>query len=141
MRKAPIAMFVLGLVFAGASSLFAQDMAKVTVNFPFVVNGTVLPAGSYTVYPASDNLQVVSIMSNNGRKIVLSDVHNAGEVALNAKPTFEFKKFGDTYFLWKVNVPGDESHEISLPSREVADTLARLAQDHGATPTETGAQR
>ncbi len=142
MKKPLFAVMVLGLVFAGASWLHAQDPAKVRVAFPFVVNGAVLPAGDYMVAPASDDLAVVTITSKDGKKIALSAVHD-GQLVTDQKTTFEFKKYGDTYFLWKVNVAGEYAHEISLPANLVADTLARLAQQryHTEPAAETGSQR
>ncbi len=142
MKKPLFAVMVLGLVLGGASWLHAQDPAKVKVAFPFVVNGAVLPAGNYTIAPASDDLGVISIMSKDGRRIALTAIHD-GQLVTAMKPTFEFKKYGDTYFLWKVEVPGEFAHEISLPARDVADTLARLAVQryHAAPAADNGAQR
>ncbi len=143
MKKPLFAVMVLGLVLAGASWLHAQDPAKVHVAFPFVVNGVLLPAGDYTVAPAADDLSVVTITSKDGRRIALSAVHD-GPLVTATKAMFEFKKYGDTSFLWRVEVPGEYTHEISLPARTVADTLARLAvQRYRAEPAgaETGAQR
>ncbi len=124
-----VAVMVAGLVLGGASLARAQDVVKVNAPFPFVVDGHVLPAGQYTVKAATDSLGVISVTSRDGQTAAFTTVIDAnGTRAKHA--AFEFKKYGTTYFLWKIDVPGDISREVPLQSRAVADTLARLAADH-----------
>ncbi len=140
MKKPLFAIMALGLVVLGTGSLYAQEpVATVKVPFPFVVNGTALPAGDYAVGPVTQPGNAICITARNGHAAAAAVVDRT-DPSNATKASFEFRKFGDTYFLSRIDLPEASGYEIVLTPQAVAQTLAKL-QHHEAAPAETGAQR
>lgn len=105
-------LFAIALTFGAAATANAQEL-KVAVPFDFVVNGTTLPAATYTVERS---------LPNNNRGLVFSgDGHGAlataTEYDTSATGTkLVFHKVGDEYFLSDVVTLNGTLH--LAPSRQ-----------------------
>ncbi len=132
---------VFGVVVLGAlSAASAQSPTHVKVAFPFVVSGTLLPAGEYEVVPVDSAMTtVVKIMKLDGKAEAFATTTWGDEVAPNAKASFDFKKFGGEYFLWRIKVPGESAREVRLDGSVVAHDLVKLALNRDAASHKTGA--
>src|SRR6185369_17506659 len=99
----------------GATLTNAQIRSDATIraNIPysFVVNNTTLPAGTYviTVVDAyASDLSVLEIRSANSKTAVLFETDPVTVPGRAAQTELVFDKIGDTYFLSKVFLQGDE---------------------------------
>ena len=121
-------LFVAGLAPARAQ----EDPGLVKVPFPFIVNGSVVPAGTYRIQPQSTDESVMQLTSLTGN-VALAVVTNSGDfVPEQANATLAFKKVGTHYFLAEVRLPGANVREIPLTPKIVASELAKVeaASDH-----------
>jgi hypothetical protein len=113
---------VVGLGAMSTSNAQIQSDAAVKANIPhsFVVNNTTLPPGSYTIKVADDysNLNVLEIRSANGKTNVLFDTEPVNLPRVMSRSELVFDRVGDTYFLSRVFMRGDESGNQVLKSRE-----------------------
>jgi len=109
-------------VFLGLAALAftakAELVDHIVVNIPyaFVVDGTTLPAGRYTVKPISEqdkNLLVISSFENHAAVLVLSteisDKTNYGQ------PSVSFRQVGEQHLLSKIQT---DDHVFTIPVKE-----------------------
>ncbi len=130
MKKAVllVALAVGVLLLPGVRDLSAQSAAIAKVPFPFVVQGTVLPAGEYRVAMRPGDKATIQIASTEDGTGVFVAV-SPGDVSKHAgDATFVFRRLGGAYFLSRVSIPGDEVREIPTPTGSEAARLAQLAQ-------------
>ena len=123
---------VVGLGATLTSNAQIQSDATVKANIPhsFVVNNTTLPPGSYTIRVADDysNLNVLEIRSANGKTNVLFDTEPVNVPRVMSRSELVFDRIGDTYFLSRVFMRGDESGNQVLKSKE-----QRRLEENGST--------
>jgi hypothetical protein len=95
-----------------------------------VVNNTTLPAGSYAVRVADDyqDLTVLEIQSANGKTTVFFDTEPVSLARTMRNSELVFDKIGDTYFLSRVFLSGDESGNQLLKSKR-----QRRLEENGST--------
>jgi hypothetical protein len=129
---------VAGILSLGALTAYAQDeQAIAKVPFPFVVNGTLLPAGSYQVILDGADQNQVMLYSKSGTVgfPVLAAVGTT--VSTRNHATFKFEKVDGYYFLSGVTVPGEYNRTVVLSPRTMTREAARLeaAADHAAGGT------
>ena len=114
MRKQLFAvMFALAtLLVLNAGRTHAQTQAlRVHVPFDFSANNQTLPAGTYTVTPASDNRLMWRVEGVSQKSVVFVMGHSMGSVdAGNLGLTF--RRYGDHYFLAALKI---RSLQIDLP--------------------------
>jgi len=102
---------LVGLGSAITSQAQVESDANIRANVPhsFVVNNTTLPAGNYvvTVVDTTD-LNVLEIRSADDKLAVLFDTEPVNVNRLSRKSELVFDQIGDTYFLARVFMSGDE---------------------------------
>jgi hypothetical protein len=119
MKRQLLSLFALGSLAALlAAPLHAQNNNPVTfrVPFDFMVGDKAFPAGSYTVTPVSQALQI----SDAARKVVATVLPmTIYEKTLTKQPTLRFRLYGDTHFLSQVWLAGRTSgHQLTQSGRE-----------------------
>ena len=133
MKKQLIAgVFALAIALvinAGQTSAQSQAL-RVDVPFDFSANNKTLPAGTYVVYPATDNRVMWRVQGADQpyATLVLAKRSQAGE---HGNTRISFRRYGDRYFLTGFKTP---VNQIELPMsgsekdfRQAAGiTLARL---------------
>jgi hypothetical protein len=113
---------VVGLGATLTSNAQIESDATIRANIPysFVVNNTMLPAGTYviTVPDTSSDLNVLEIRSANRKMAVLFDTEpvNINRMARNSELVFD--QIGDTYFLSRIFMSGDEGGNQVLKSKK-----------------------
>ncbi len=138
MRKQLLVVLAAGaLALAVVGTARAQDISLVKVSFPFVVEGTVLPAGSYLVELDSLHGTVELRGQNVAAGAVVLTVPGVS-VSSGSRPDVSFKKVENDYFLSEIRLPGLDARDVPLSSGMVAATLARLnaAGDRASNGTQ-----
>jgi len=128
MNLRTLAAFVIGLAAAGAVS--AQSVTvRAKIPFSFVVNGTTLPAGEYTLRQEN----------SPGTMIIRGTDHGVGAMTVVAPPSaparvenpgLVFHAYGNQYFLFQIWTSGDQGSQIPRTHRE------REVSAHRNTPRQ-----
>jgi hypothetical protein len=126
MKNKPLLAVAAVLALALAGTAHAQGLAAVKVPFPFVVNGTELPAGTYEAIPETQSTTLIRLVDPEGRAAAVTLTENGGPTTTK-DAAFEFAKYGNVYFLSKIDVPGDDAREVMLKPATVEQVLAKLA--------------
>lgn len=98
-RITALALFSAAATLA-AGNLFAQAYAvQATMPFNFIVGDKMLPSGTYTVIPVTDD--VIAIQNSDKKVAVLSEASSDSRQLSNGAALI-FDKYGDQYFLHQV---------------------------------------
>jgi hypothetical protein len=121
------AVLSLTCLFGLGISAHAQDTegVRVTVPFEFVVGGTTLPAGTYTIGRLSVDAYSSIEISGGSNGVFALPIAVDGTPA--GKPKLSFQQVGGKYFLSEADTPGGV-YTFALPRPMVA--LAQV-KNHG----------
>lgn len=108
-----LAVALLGF---SSSTARAEEVCRITVPFPFVVNGHTLPSGRYDVRTADGNPAIVTIdgLGNTRAHAMVSTIAESGRAPSDGKPALTFVRKGDQYRLSTVWESSDYGHEIVI---------------------------
>jgi len=100
-----------------------QSNGTITADIPysFVVNNTTLAAGTYVISvadPYGFDLTILKIRSANAKTTVLFDTEPVPAQGIATRTELVFDKIGNTYFLSKVFLEGDEGGNRLLKSKK-----------------------
>ena len=100
----------LGAALTSNAQIESDATIKATIPHSFVVNNTTLPAGTYviTVPDTASDLNVLEMRSATGKTAVLFDTEPVNVTRTARRTELVFDKIGDTYFLSRVFLTGDE---------------------------------
>ena len=132
------------LAIAGASPAQAQVVDTIVANIPFgfMVRGTKLPAGQYTIKRLdSVNPSAMEIRSAEGAERLLFLVGSAQAVTSPGQTKLIFDQVGDQYFLSEIFEAGDRSGVELNKSRaeRLLEKEDEIGQLHSvAVPAQTG---
>ncbi|HKV60816.1 MAG TPA: hypothetical protein VJO16_02815 [Candidatus Acidoferrum sp.] len=93
------------------------DQIVVNVPYEFVVDGTTLPAGRYTVKPISEQdkrVLVISSFENHAAVMVVSSEIVGRSNA--EQPSVSFRQVGEQHLLSKIQT---DEHVFTIPVREI----------------------
>lgn len=112
MKKATLLAAGL-LVFAGGTANAA--VINVKVPFPFVVQGTTLPAGQYRVQRDDVNSSVILIQAERGHNasMFVLTTPAAGHDPAGNTPALTFKRYENQYRLADIWEMGGQGHEVA----------------------------
>ncbi len=121
-RITAIALFAAAGIL-GAANALAQDCAvRANVPFDFTVGSKLLPAGSYTITRANNN--VIDINNwDKGTSAISSSYPNSYQ-ASNVHPVLVFDKYGGEYFLREVR-GGLSGMNVDLPLSKSEERLRK----------------
>jgi hypothetical protein len=105
-----IALFVASLFIT--AGVWAQTV-RATIPFNFTVNGSYVPAGTYTITSTSTDHHILEIRNGNNRVHILSmalDDESKGK-----DNVLVFHRYGDQYFLSKIRSE-NASMELAFPT-------------------------
>ena len=124
MKTAPVvAVAVLAVLALTGSTAVAQTSvqrsAVVTVDFPFVVNGGDLPAGSYLFQVEKDQVLVRS-QSGPGKGAMINVLTRLGRHDNDAEPELVFDKVGGKFLLSEIWFAGEDGYML-LSTKEQHD--------------------
>lgn len=111
--------FACALALSLGMNAQTQPEIKVVLPFDFMIDGKTLPAGAYTVGLASDDkLSRLVLRSDKTGESVFVRVLSI-DSSRTAKPSVEFRRIGESYFLSKIEISGDV---YSVPSGRAQST-------------------
>jgi hypothetical protein len=126
-KRAYASLMILSLLIAlAAAPVRAQFSSPLTVKIPFsfVVGDKTMPAGEYTLKPATDAglRSKLLIRSRDGRQtaIISTNLTQANEVQSKARVTFN--RYGDQYFFSQIWMPSTE-YGREIPKSDVEARL------------------
>ena len=119
--------------FAMAGTSFAQSSGvRATVPFDFTVGSKLLPAGTYTIAPATENKSVIVIRSHDKAFAALSLVHQDDNKSPNGGKLL-FHKYGGQYFLSEILCDrADMNVELPTSKREKTAQLQQATLQSGS---------
>ncbi len=141
MKKILFALLaVASVAIAVPRSASAQDPALVRVPFQFIVNGTLLPAGSYRITSDTQDPSLLVITNLKGKPAASFATvgWEANPQPMDPQVHVAFKNFDGQYFLWRVAMPGSDSREVVINKVQAERMLAKLniPLAEPATPTK-----
>lgn len=128
---------VLALLFALATTSFAQSARRtvILIPFDFVAGEKVLPAGTYRVEAVRrDSYTVWEVRSTAGRAgaVVMTSAVGSG-AAEEARPRLVFRKYAETYVLAQLWPSGDSAGREVVQSRRGRALVARDVKPEAVT--------
>lgn len=117
MKKVQLLLFGAGLLLA-SPWVYAQTIrVNARVPFDFIVNGTTLPAGEYTVQSLSNDGKTLFIRSKDLKDQTLVMSISCQSLNPSDKTKLVFHRYGNSYFLSRIWVAGNSSGHELLKSR------------------------
>lgn len=117
MKKVQLLLFDAGLLLA-SPWVYAQTIrVNARVPFDFIVNGTTLPAGEYTVQSLSNDGKTLFIRSKDLKDQTLVMSISCQSLNPSDKTKLVFHRYGNSYFLSRIWVAGNSSGHELLKSR------------------------
>ena len=101
----------LGATLTTRAQIQSNTTIRATIPFSFVVNNTTLPEGTYLIKvldPDASDQNMLEIRSANAKTAVLFDTESITVPESASATELVFDKVGDTYFLAKVFLKGDQ---------------------------------
>jgi len=120
------------LLLLSAMPTMAQMDNRVTFQAPstFYAGNAKLPAGSYTVSQPDDNAELLLIESADGSHSVFVEYVADGSDTAPSKTEITFNKYGNTEFLSRITVEGQNSMQIVASKAERNAAKAAAAEKH-----------
>lgn len=113
----------LGATLTSTAQIESDARIRANIPYSFVVNNTTLPAGSYEVTVVEQTeLNTLEIRSTNGKTAVVFETDPTEANRVMPKSELVFDKIGDTYFLSRVFLTGDQSGN-QLPKSKMLKKL------------------
>jgi len=88
-----------------------------TASFPFYAGNTKMPAGSYKIIESDIDASILQIQSNDGVPLVFVDVIPTHSAQPHPHSDVTFHKYGDTEYLNRIWVEGQEYGMKLIPLR------------------------
>ncbi len=131
MKKILIALVAAGVLsFAGATLVQAQDtnVGLFKAPFRFIVDGKLMPAGSYRVSSQGQGFAVLLIESTDrsAAAAFTSTMAVENPYGDSSQVHVEFKAIDGTYFLTQVALPGQDARRIFVTKANAEQVLAKL---------------
>jgi hypothetical protein len=120
----------LGATLTTRAQIRSDATIKVNIPYSFVVNKTTLPAGTYRIKvadPYAFDTSVLEIRSADTKTALLFDTQSVAVSGPATQTALVLDKVGDTYFLRKVFLEGNERGNQLLKSK-----LQRRLEENGS---------
>jgi hypothetical protein len=143
-----VCLVSLGATLTANAQIRSNAKLRANIPYSFVVNNTTLPAGTYVITVVDlygSDLTVLEMRSANDKTAVLFDTQPVTVPGLAPQTALVFDKIGDTYFLSKVFLKGDEGGN-QLPKSKMQRRLEEngsIAESHSiaASPLAKSSKR
>jgi len=122
-----IVFFAAAVLLASSAAVSAQETDTITnVPFAFTVGQATLPRGTYRLSRLSGHLDVFEITGDRHSAIVISQPESP--VGKDDNPRLVFHRYGDSYFLREICLPGNVAMSLP-PTRLEHDAAERLVSN------------
>ena len=132
----------LGTTLAASAQVRSDATIRANIPYSFVVNNTTLPAGTYVLSvadPYGSDLTVLEIRSANSKVAVLFETQPITDPRSAPQTELVFDKVGDTYFLSRVFLEGDEGSQLrKSKTQQRLEENGSIAESHSiaASPAQ-----
>jgi hypothetical protein len=124
-----LALVAAVVLLGSAAAVNAQVTDSITdVPFAFTVGKTTLPRDTYRISRLPGHMEVFQISSEHRSAIVISQP--ASSDRRDDNPRLVFHRYGDSYFLREVRLPGNVA--MSLPETAVERDAAERVASHAS---------
>ncbi len=113
--KFPLLVVCFGLLAVGLASAQIVPPVTLTMDTPFVVGNTTLPAGSYEIHPTGD-LDILEIRGATGSPAVMFEVVPIDSITPFKKTEVVFNKYGNNLVLKSIMIAGETTGSTSITS-------------------------
>jgi hypothetical protein len=106
--KLVVRMGLLSLLSVIPLAAQIADSENFTTSFPFHAGDAEMPAGSYRIIPSEEDQSILQIVSSNGVHAAFIDVIPTHSAQPHPHSDVTFNKYGDTEYLNRIWVEGQE---------------------------------
>jgi hypothetical protein len=123
-------LFVFASLFLVAGSVHAQSVTlRVDIPFDFVVDNTIMHAGTYTIQPMNTNESIVELRSLDFKDILLLAPYGGASDRVQHENKLVFQVSDGQYFLWQIWTQDyEEGRQLSIKRPETQE--ANFAPPH-----------
>jgi hypothetical protein len=132
-QKLTVLMSMLGLLSAIPAMAQVDNTLTFQAPFAFYAGNAKLPAGIYTVTHQDDNADLLLIESADKLHSVFVDYMTDDSDAAPAKTEVTFNKYGNTEFLGRISVKGQNSMLVLASKAEQNAAKAASSEKHSLT--------
>jgi len=129
-QKLTVLMSMLCLLAAIPAMGQVDNRLTFQAPFAFYAGNAKLPAGSYTVTQPDDNSELLLIESVDGLHSVFVDYMTDDSDTAPAKTEVTFNKYGNTEFLGRISVQGQNSMQVLESKAEHNAAKAAASEKH-----------
>jgi hypothetical protein len=123
-------LYTAALTAMACVSAHAQTLnARATVPFNFRMGETVMPAGEYRVQQSGG---LLTLREETGRKAAMHLTSPASRKAVSPKPSLEFKRYGNEFYLEKVWAGLSHEGQALIPGKREKELAARFRKTEAA---------
>jgi hypothetical protein len=113
----------------GASAYAQTINMKVNVPFSFIVGGSTLPSGEYTIQQLT-NSEALAIRAERGGKGKLLLANHCQSSKISDRAVAVFHRYGDRYFLAQLWMPGSNRGREMPKSRRETEVAADYPREN-----------
>jgi hypothetical protein len=129
-QKLTVLMSMLCLLAAIPAMAQVDNRLTFQAPFAFYAGNAKLPAGSYTVTQPDDNSELLLIESADGLHSVFVDYMTDDSDTAPAKTEVTFNKYGNSEFLGRISVQGQNSMQVLVSKAEHNAARAAASEKH-----------
>lgn len=129
-QKLTVLMSMLCLLSAIPAMAQVDNRMTFQAPFAFYAGNAKLPAGDYTVTQQDDNADLLLIESADGLHSVFVDYMTNDSDTAPAKTEVTFNKYGNTEFLGRISIQGQNSMQVLASKAEHNAAKAAAAEKH-----------
>ncbi len=104
--KFMVALTITVVPMLASAQLKNSDKIVSNVPFQFVVGNKPVPAGQWTVQPATADDKTIMIRNGDAKLNLLANIAESEASQAATAPALVFHKYGDRYFLWGMKIEG-----------------------------------
>ena len=124
-----IAAAVLAVT-TGVASAQAQERVIANVPFDFMVGNVHMPAGVYTVAQDDQSPALVAVSSGDRRHFAFALTNSIAPEDTTNTPELVFAHVGQTYYLQRVEDPGNGGRELVIKPAPAQPDVKRVAANY-----------
>ena len=132
-QKLAVLMSMVWLLSAIPAMAQVDNSLTFQAPFTFYAGNAKLPAGSYRVSQADDNSELLLIESTDGTHSVFIEYSADDSGSAPAKTEVTFNKYGNTEFLGRISIEGQNSMQIQASKAEQHAAKVATSEKHSLT--------
>jgi hypothetical protein len=115
-RMAAIALFALATLMMSSSATAQGNVLRANVPFNFTINGTLLPAGTYS-FEFGSMVPHLLVIRDRRRSVKATDLGQPCLTGPGRPHTLIFHRYGDQYFLSEARFDSESNGALFSPTK------------------------